>query len=85
METKRMQVVTLGLAALLITILFPVSVLAQRGQVSPVAPRQELVTSAVKEAYEKYRNETSGKNADYIPCLGAGRFEIVWHRDRHDR
>lgn len=36
---------------------------------SPVAPRRELVESAVREAYEKFRGDTSGKNADYIPYL----------------
>ena len=36
---------------------------------SPVAPRRELVESVVKEAYEKYKNDTNGKNADYIPYL----------------
>jgi len=36
---------------------------------SPVAPRRELVESVIKEAYEKYKTETKGKNADYIPYL----------------
>ncbi len=36
---------------------------------SPVAPRRELVESVMKEAYEKYKTETKGKNADYIPYL----------------
>src|SRR5262249_43679394 len=36
---------------------------------SPVAPRRELVESVVREAYEKFKNDTSGKNADYIPYL----------------
>src|SRR5215469_12382418 len=42
---------------------------AQSGFVSPVAPKRELVESAVREAYEKFRNDTHGKNADYIPYL----------------
>src|SRR5215471_17957285 len=42
---------------------------AQSGPVSPVAPRRELVESVVREAYEKFRNDTGGKNADYIPYL----------------
>lgn len=50
-----------------------VSVTAQSAaasrQRSPVAPRAELVKGIVNEAYEKFRNETSGKNADYIPAL----------------
>jgi glutaminase len=36
---------------------------------SPVAPRRELVEAAVKEAYEKFKNDAKGKNADYIPYL----------------
>ncbi len=38
-------------------------------QRSPVAPRAELVKATVNEAYEQFKNETSGKNADYIPAL----------------
>jgi len=47
----------------------PAAQAAANTRVSPVAPRREVVESIVKEAYEKYRNETSGKNADYIPYL----------------
>jgi glutaminase len=36
---------------------------------SPVAPRRELVEAVVREAYEKFKNDTNGKNADYIPYL----------------
>jgi glutaminase len=36
---------------------------------SPVAPNRERVEAAVREAYDKYRSDTSGKNADYIPYL----------------
>lgn len=42
---------------------------AQSTNVSPVAPRREQVEAIVKEAYEKFRSDTSGKNADYIPYL----------------
>lgn len=38
-------------------------------QRSPVAPRTEQVKAAVDEAYAKYKGETRGKNADYIPVL----------------
>jgi glutaminase len=38
-------------------------------QRSPVAPRAELVKGTVNEAYEKFKAETGGKNADYIPAL----------------
>ena len=46
----------------------PTGVWAQTAR-SPVAPRRELVESVVREAYEKFRSDTSGKNADYIPYL----------------
>jgi len=36
---------------------------------SPVAPTRERVEAIVREAYEKFRSDTSGKNADYIPYL----------------
>ncbi len=45
-------------------------VLAQTGtQRSPVAPTKEQVQAAVNEAYEKFKGNTEGKNADYIPEL----------------
>jgi glutaminase len=46
-----------------------VPALAQNTKVSPVAPRREQVEAVVKEAYEKFRNDANGKNADYIPYL----------------
>jgi glutaminase len=42
---------------------------AAGGSVSPVAPRREQVTAIVNEAYNKFRDDTRGKNADYIPEL----------------
>ena len=36
---------------------------------SPVAPNRERVEAIVTEAYNKFRTDTSGKNADYIPFL----------------
>jgi glutaminase len=42
---------------------------AQSTRVSPVAPRHQQVEDVVKEAYEKFRGDTAGKNADYIPYL----------------
>jgi glutaminase len=38
-------------------------------QRSPVAPTREQVQAAVNEAYEKFKTDTEGKNADYIPEL----------------
>ena len=42
---------------------------AQSTNVSPVAPTRQQVEAIVKEAYEKFRGDTGGKNADYIPYL----------------
>jgi glutaminase len=42
---------------------------AQNVKVSPVAARTEQVEAIIKEAYEKFKNDTKGKNADYIPYL----------------
>lgn len=71
MNAKRVQIVLPLAAALILTSYVPAHLLAQRTQVqvSPVAPRQEVVAAVVQEAYEKFRNETKGKNADYIPAL----------------
>jgi glutaminase len=41
----------------------------QAGHRSPVAPTKEQVQAVVNEAYEKYKTNTEGKNADYIPVL----------------
>jgi glutaminase len=67
-RSKTIFAATLGLAAILT---FSVSGQAPAGsrQRSPVAPRAELVKATVNEAYEKFKTETSGKNADYIPAL----------------
>jgi glutaminase len=46
----------------------PVRLPAQSSR-SPVAPRRELVESVVRDAYAKFKDDTSGKNADYIPYL----------------
>ena len=45
----------------------PLATLAQKA--SPVAPREEQVRSMVTKAYDLYKSDTSGKNADYIPFL----------------
>lgn len=43
--------------------------LSQNNEKSPVAPKRELVEKVIREAYEKYKGDTKGKNADYIPYL----------------
>jgi len=68
MLNKRLQ--TRSLVALFMLTTFvsaPLSVLGQR--ISPVAPRRAQVEAIVREAYEKFKTDTSGKNADYIPYL----------------
>ena len=47
--------------------LAPLSTLAQKA--SPVAPREEQVRAMIAKAYDLYKSDTSGKNADYIPFL----------------
>jgi glutaminase len=42
---------------------------APAGRVSPLAPRKEQVQAIVQEAYDKFKGDTRGKNADYIPVL----------------
>ena len=68
MKPKRTPAALLVVAAIT-TVVFPAHVFAQKGGSSPVAPRRELVTSVIQEAYDKFKNETNGKNADYIPYL----------------
>ena len=45
----------------------PLSVLGQK--ISPVAPNRAQAEAVVREAYEKFKNDPGGKNADYIPYL----------------
>ncbi len=55
-------------ATVMVSSVLPMSAQAQAPR-SPVAPRREVVAAVVKEAYDKFKNETRGKNADYIPYL----------------
>lgn len=59
---------TLVLMLVVATAVIPLPLGAQTDR-SPVAPRREQVESVVREAYEKFRSDTNGKNADYIPYL----------------
>src|ERR1043166_4880600 len=45
----------------------PLATLGQKA--SPVAPRKAEVEAIVREAYDKFKSDTNGKNADYIPYL----------------
>jgi glutaminase len=42
---------------------------ASGARTSPVAPRREQIQAIINEAYAKFKGETRGKNADYIPEL----------------
>src|SRR5882762_11235986 len=68
MVMQRLQLNKMCIAALLAVTFTPIAVSAQTAR-SPVAPRRELVESVVREAYDKFKGDTNGKNADYIPYL----------------
>jgi glutaminase len=58
------------LVALFIVTTFVSAPLTALGQkASPVAPNRAQVEAVVREAYDKFKSDTSGKNADYIPFL----------------
>ena len=65
---SRLQRIKILTAMLLVATFLPFLASAQIAR-SPVAPRRELVESVVREAYEKFKTDTNGKNADYIPYL----------------
>ena len=57
------------LIATLVTLTLASNELSAQVSRSPVAPRRELVEAVVREAYERFKSDTNGKNADYIPYL----------------
>src|SRR5262249_42681339 len=65
MHTIRTQMTVVTAAVAVAT--FAVCSVAQNA--SPVAPRYEVVQSVVREAYDRFKTDTGGKNADYIPYL----------------
>lgn len=68
MNRKRTSMLLLVMAAIAPVVL-PSHVSAQSGRSSPVAPARSRVESVVQEAYDKFKNDPNGKNADYIPYL----------------
>jgi glutaminase len=68
MFNRNWAVKLLLVATIIAPSLLPIPALAQSSR-SPVAPRREVVAAVVQEAYDKFKNETKGKNADYIPYL----------------
>ena len=67
MLMNRVQVKSILAATLIAASFVPQVLLAQTA--SPVAPRRELVQSVVGAAYDKFKTDAGGKNADYIPYL----------------
>jgi len=76
-ETKnrlRFNLTSIALAVALVCSFAPQAAYAQPAakattQKSPVAPTKEDIQAAVNEAYSKFKSNTDGKNADYIPEL----------------
>src|SRR3954469_21145744 len=68
MSERKLLVKHCAVASLIVVTLSIVPCLAQ--QRSPVAPQDEQVKAVVDEAYRLFRNDTGGKNGDYIPYLG---------------
>jgi glutaminase len=70
--TNAMLVATLIAASIVATLIatsFVPGSLSAQDRRSPVAPRKEQVQAVINEAYEKFKSDTSGKNADYISYL----------------
>jgi len=68
MFNRNWAVRLLLVATIIVSSVLPMSAQTQAPR-SPVAPRREVVAALVQEAYDKFKNETKGKNADYIPYL----------------
>ena len=68
MNMKRLSVLVAMAAVAQVLLLTPTWAL-EPAKVSPVAPARERVEAIVKEAYNKFKGDTRGKNADYIPAL----------------
>ena len=64
-QIRTRMLVALFIATTFITL--PLSALSQK--TSPVAPARAQVEAVVREAYDKFKNDPGGKNADYIPYL----------------
>ncbi len=69
MITKKISIGLLFAATCIGGALPHAAIAQQSKKVSPVAPQRELVEAVVREAYEKFKGDTNGKNADYIPYL----------------
>src|SRR3954462_10984365 len=67
MLTKRIQATAFVATVLFTATIDPVPLSAQHR--SPVAPREEQLKAAVNDAYQKFKSDGNGTNADYIPSL----------------
>lgn len=67
MYIQRMQLKSVIAATLLTLTIASLPLSAQNR--SPVAPREEQLKAAVNDAYQMFKSDTAGKNADYIPYL----------------
>lgn len=67
MLSKSIQTKSYAAAFVFAAAIIPVSLSAQNR--SPVAPREEQLKAAVNDAYQTFKSDTTGKNADYIPYL----------------
>jgi glutaminase len=70
-EEPTMKNVSNRLTSAILGLLLLVTVVgAAAGQnKSPVAPTEQAYNAILKQAYDNYKGDTSGKNADYIPAL----------------
>jgi len=64
-QIRARMIVTLFVVTTFVTL--PLSALSQKA--SPVAPARAQVEAVVREAYDKFKSDPGGKNADYIPYL----------------
>ncbi len=69
MSIKDWVLKLLIIATLIVPALLPLRTAAQSTRTSPVAPRREVVAAVIQEAYDKFKDDKNGKNADYIPYL----------------
>src|SRR6201993_160128 len=69
MNTKQRTREVLLLLAVIATVVYPDRISSQATRSSPVAPRRDVVAAVIQEAYDKFKNDSNGKNADYIPYL----------------
>jgi glutaminase len=59
----------LQIAIAVVLVAITISNTAESQNKSPVAPSEQAYNAILKEAYESFKDDTSGKNADYIPAL----------------